>query len=162
MGGLGSGRWSRKNARPLCERSPSLDIRELAQIRKLKDTIFLGEMIPIAWTPCTYGGERPWFVCPRCSQRVAKLYVRNHRILCRHCHGLAYWTTRKNSGVRAEARLLELHGRLGGGNTRGWDDAPPKPKRMRWMTYLGLKREILDAWGKAVIYQLDRLEKLFK
>src|SRR4051812_6181117 len=20
--------------------------------------------VPLAWTPCTYGGQRPWFLCP--------------------------------------------------------------------------------------------------
>ena len=26
------------------------------------------------YTPCNYGGERRWLLCPRCFKRVAKLY----------------------------------------------------------------------------------------
>ena len=38
------------------------------------------EPVPLAWTPCNVGGERPRFVCPgvvngaRCGRRVAILY----------------------------------------------------------------------------------------
>lgn len=35
------------------------------------------EPVRLTWTPCNYGGERPWFVCPgaRCGRRVGKLYA---------------------------------------------------------------------------------------
>ena len=39
------------------------------------------------WTPCHFGGERPWFRCPAmgCGRRVAILY--GGRIFaCRHCY----------------------------------------------------------------------------
>jgi hypothetical protein len=38
------------------------------------------EPIKLTYTPCNFGGERPWFVCPevingvKCSRRVAVLY----------------------------------------------------------------------------------------
>ncbi|MBC7324960.1 MAG: hypothetical protein H5T99_06565, partial [Moorella sp. (in: Bacteria)] len=34
--------------------------------------------VPLAYTPCNYGGERPWFVCPGrgCGRRAAKLYLK--------------------------------------------------------------------------------------
>ena len=54
--------------------------------------------VPVVWTPCNFGGERPWFVCPgsRCGgRRVAKLYhppggARYY--LCRHCYDLTYYS----------------------------------------------------------------------
>ncbi|HXY88252.1 MAG TPA: hypothetical protein VEG44_07420 [Candidatus Acidoferrales bacterium] len=29
--------------------------------------------VPLEWTPCTYGGTRPYFTCPDCHRRVLKL-----------------------------------------------------------------------------------------
>ena len=31
------------------------------------------QVIPLDWTPCHYGGQRPWFRCPGCQRRVAVL-----------------------------------------------------------------------------------------
>jgi len=41
-------------------------------------------------TPCSYGGERLWFLCPHCGRRVAILYGVDARFLCRHCYDLPY------------------------------------------------------------------------
>ncbi len=55
-----------------------------------------GEWQPIeesVWfdrTPCNYGGERLWFLCPHCSKRVAVLYGVDARFLCRHCYNIRY------------------------------------------------------------------------
>jgi hypothetical protein len=52
--------------------------------------------ISLSWTPCNFGGSRPWFVCPgvvngvSCEQRVGKLYLKGRYFLCRHCHNLTY------------------------------------------------------------------------
>lgn len=49
--------------------------------------------VSLDWTPCNYGGSRPWFHCPvvGCGRRVAILY--GGRIFaCRHCYGLNYDT----------------------------------------------------------------------
>jgi hypothetical protein len=48
--------------------------------------------VPLAHTPAPYGGERVWFLCPRCGKRVLKLYLppRQTHFLCRGCHGLSY------------------------------------------------------------------------
>src|ERR1700687_455063 len=38
------------------------------------------QRVPIRWTPCRFGGERPWFVCSvsangaYCGRQIAKLY----------------------------------------------------------------------------------------
>src|SRR5215472_1990244 len=49
--------------------------------------------VKIEWTPCNYGGTRPWFLCPRrgCGRRVAILYC-DSDFGCRTCRRLTYNT----------------------------------------------------------------------
>ena len=52
--------------------------------------------VRVAWTPCHFGGRRPWFLClgRGCGRRVAKLCLPLRGgasyYLCRHCHDLTY------------------------------------------------------------------------
>ena len=48
--------------------------------------------VPIEYTECNFGGERPWFRCPVCDDRVAKLYKtpRRDEYACRECGDLLY------------------------------------------------------------------------
>lgn len=48
--------------------------------------------VQVDYTPCNYGNSRPWFLCPVCSGRCAKLYLApgSDSFLCRNCHGLTY------------------------------------------------------------------------
>lgn len=97
----------------------------------------------LSWTDCNYGGRRPWFHCPRCGRRVAKLYG-GARFLCRKCHGLAYWTQRQSKATRAQHRADRLRERLGwvGEEPRdGWR----KPKGMHWKTFERLA-DLVDEW----------------
>jgi hypothetical protein len=61
------------------------------------------EPVPLEWTPCNFGGERPWFVCPgvACGRRVAVLYGAGKYFLCRHCYDLRYESQREDKGDRA-------------------------------------------------------------
>lgn len=56
--------------------------------------------VPLTYTECNFGGERPWFVCPGegCGERVGKLYCRSGSdfYLCRHCHDLGYESSQKS------------------------------------------------------------------
>jgi hypothetical protein len=86
-------------------------------------------------TPCHLGGMRPWFLCPArgCGRRVAILYL-DRIFACRHCHQLAYASTREEAHDRAARRADRLRARL------GWDlgllnDPGRKPKWMRWRTF---------------------------
>ena len=86
-------------------------------------------------TPCTLGGARPWFICPAvgCGRRVAILYG-GTIFACRHCHRLAYTSTRDDPGGRAIRRADRLRARL------GWEPGiinpeGEKPKWMRWHTF---------------------------
>ena len=50
--------------------------------------------VPVIWTDCHFGGQRPWLLCPErnCGRRVGKLYLPpgGRYFLCRHCYGLSY------------------------------------------------------------------------
>jgi hypothetical protein len=52
--------------------------------------------IPITTTPCQFGGERSWSLCPldvagaACGRRVPRLYLDRGLFGCRQCHKLAY------------------------------------------------------------------------
>lgn len=64
--------------------------------------------VPVEWTPCNFGGERPWFRCPRCDDRVVKLYSTpvDDRYICRECGGLLYESQTHRSAI------IEVHERL--------------------------------------------------
>jgi len=89
----------------------------------------------ITRTPCHLGGARPWFICPvvDCRRRVAVLYG-GEIFACRHCHRLAFPSTREDASERAARRADRLRERLdwepGILNGRG-----DKPKWMRWRTF---------------------------
>jgi hypothetical protein len=52
------------------------------------------ETIPVRLTPCAFGGQRSWFVCPGCGTRCAVLYAYWGVVRCRGCHHLTYASTR--------------------------------------------------------------------
>jgi hypothetical protein len=33
------------------------------------------QIIRLSWTPCHFGGQRPWLHCPHCQRRVARLFL---------------------------------------------------------------------------------------
>lgn len=73
--------------------------------------------IPIEYTECNFGGERPWFRCPVCSDRVGKLYStgKYDGYVCRDCGDLIYQSQEYTSDIvkafrksrEARERLLE-------------------------------------------------------
>ena len=89
--------------------------------------------VKISWTPCNYGGERPWFHCPVCSRRVAILYpVHPYRGLqCRVCAGLLYESQRLARVSRIHRRTDKLRKRVIDGGDGEWF----KPPRMHWSTF---------------------------
>ncbi len=94
----------------------------------------------IVWTPCHFGGRRPWFLCPNehCGKRVAILYG-PHSFLCRHCQGIAYQSQRENQLQRMFRKLEALQ--------TGFSDAPKamhsrelsRPKGMHQRTFKSLE-----------------------
>ncbi len=119
------------------------------------------EAVPLAWTPCNFGGERPWFVCPGawCGRRVAVLYggSAGRYFLCRHCYDLVYESQRDNKMHRAQ----DIRRRLGG-SANTTEPFPEKPKGMHWRTYGRLKREHHEAETEQLLGMrewVDGLEK---
>jgi len=74
------------------------------------------EPVPLTWTACNFGGERPWFMCPGagCDQRVAVLYGPGRYFLCRHCYDLVYESQREDKTHRALRRVQKIRERLRG------------------------------------------------
>ncbi|MCP4284866.1 MAG: hypothetical protein GY792_10505 [Gammaproteobacteria bacterium] len=64
-------------------------------------------------TPCNFGGERLWFLCPHCSKRVAVLYGAGARFLCRHCYDLPYASQIETYMDRMMRRARKVRDRLG-------------------------------------------------
>jgi len=105
--------------------------------------------VPINWTPCRYGGQRPFFKCPGvvnghyCGRQVIKLYSGGKYFLCRHCYDLAYQSqseTREDRLLRrANKRRMALGGEPG---ICSWIN---KPKGMWQRTYNRHRAEIIAA-----------------
>jgi len=91
-------------------------------------------LAPITWTPCHYGGRRPWFCCPSCGRRAAKLYLRWNHFLCRICNGLSYESQRENLMERLFRRSDKRKVRLGR-ETGLIHPLPDRPKGLHRMTW---------------------------
>jgi hypothetical protein len=82
--------------------------------------------------PVRAGGHRLWFICPSCGRRCAILYPTR----CRKCVNGRYAVELMTPHDRKISKAIELRRRLGqmsGGTIAAF---PPKPKWMRWHTYL--------------------------
>ena len=93
--------------------------------------------VQLSWSPCRFGGERPYFICPAigCGKRVQHLYGGSRYYVCRHCLNLAYQCQKEELLDRAARRADKLReklecepGILNGAPYR-------KPKGMHWRTY---------------------------
>ena len=91
------------------------------------------------WTPCNYGGSRPWLCCPvqGCGRRVAILYL-NGIFACRQCCQLAYNCQREPAHDRALRHAQAIRQRLGASGNM-YEPFPVKPKGMHERTYERLR-----------------------
>jgi hypothetical protein len=128
--------------------------------------------VPLSWTPCNFGGWRPWFVCPgmvegvSCGRRVAKLYLKGRYFLCRHCHHLAYSSQQEAHRNAALRRCQKIRQKLGG-TANMTKPFPGKPKGMHWKTYLRLRAKYEKAheefsrdheeYSRKMVAHLERL-----
>lgn len=171
MGGWGSG-WRWFSVRPTTDQYAQVAIYGLARyLRPGEPSIPLwggGKtrmVVDLEWTPCNFGGMRPWFRCPGCGRRCAVLYWTGGRFLCRCCLGLAYPSQRESPAERAKRRAAKIRKRLGGDP---WIHAPlpEKPPRMHWSTYWRLVERAFAAqetWYAAMhghlMAMLGRMER---
>jgi hypothetical protein len=91
-------------------------------------------------TPCRFGGQRWWWICPETNKRVSNLYLPNggDRFLSRSAYGLRYQSQRQAPTGRMHDRSQKLYMRLGAvyrGLSWEW---PPKPKGMHRRTYVAI------------------------
>ena len=115
--------------------------------------------VPLAWTPCYFGGMRTWLLCPECGRRCAKLYRLPGcwSAICRRCARLTYTCQAENRSRRATRRARKVRERLGGG-PNVLLPLPPKPPRMHWRTYARLVARYHDAQD-VIATELDGLTR---
>jgi hypothetical protein len=93
----------------------------------------------VTWTPCNYGGSRPWLHCPNrgCGRRVAKLYLGNIYFACPRCYRLAYTSQTERRRERLQRRQDKLLRRLDSD-----ESCLNKPKGMHRTTFERLVDEV--------------------
>jgi hypothetical protein len=125
------------------------------------------EPVSLEWTPCNFGGERPWFVCPgvvngvACGRRMAKLYGPGKYFLCRHCCDLRYESQREDKKDRALRRAQKIRQRLGG-SANITEPIPERPKGMHHDSYMRLFWEYDEAHREELDGMREWLDKLQK
>ena len=140
-GWRGGWRWMRRGE---TRAEINIEVHELAMVLRYSATTN-GERksydyaVGLVRTKCTFGGARPWMLCPCCGRRVAVLFG-GAMFACRRCRKLAYESQRESAGDRAIRRADAIRDRLGWQagilNPDGW-----KPRGMHWRTFWRLKAE---------------------
>lgn len=126
--------------------------------------------IPLEYTPCNFGGVRPWFRCPAdgCGERVGTLHRPPGRGLfaCRECYDLGYLTSRRSGDALKEAELRYRRAfrkadakdrRPHPNNAPSW---PTKPNGMHGETFADLLADLDDAreeWERAFDQRLREM-----
>jgi hypothetical protein len=102
-------------------------------------------VIDLERTPCTFGGRRAWFRCPRagCGRRVAFLFVAGE-IMCRTCARLKYKSQYRSPFDRNIHNCQMIRLRLGG-TANLLQPFPARPKGMRLARYLRLWEQASQA-----------------
>lgn len=110
-----------------------------------EDTSRSCDSVKLDSTPCNYGGERYWWLCPKCGRRCAILYNLGLRFECRKCCELTYTTAQCSRWIRSMRKTAALHRRIG--VEKGADGAlyAVKPKGMHWRTFERLVAEYRGA-----------------
>ena len=138
--------WSRPGAQPaqICITAADGELRfTYGKHAENGDSRTAELCVRTTWTPCHYGGRRPWFLCPRrgCGRRVAILYG-DRDFACRSCRGVGYST----QGVSPESRALDRAQRIRvrlGGSVDITQPLPERPKGMHFLTYM---KYAMRAW----------------
>jgi len=55
------------------------------------------QQIRISWTPCHFGGARPWLHCTYCDRRVARMFKGMGGYYCRDCIGNPIYESQRRS-----------------------------------------------------------------
>ncbi|SNC74474.1 hypothetical protein SAMN04487881_2375 [Marinobacter sp. es.048] len=119
------------------------------------------QVINITQTPCHFGGNRAWFLCPgdQCGRRVAILYGPN-LMLCRRCWGIAYQSQRENQIQRMFRKLRLIEASYTG---RPNDSAPrdrTRPVGMHHRTFKLLQEKHQRLFTEIQFAQIEELRRL--
>jgi hypothetical protein len=150
-GWVGALQWTRDGEKmaliKLCAGQDRLDLAYHVRVGggEWKD---VAETIGIARVPCHFGGTRPYFICPACRRRVAKLHGPDRYFRCRRCCRLAHASQSENARDRALRRATKVRQRLGGEPSMA-APFPPKPKGMWPRTYECLRERAFEAETRA-------------
>jgi len=97
------------------------------------------QQIRVSWTPCHFGGARPWLHCP-CGRRVARLFKGLVGYYCRECFdNPRYASQTKSTQGRLHFEACKLRLRLGGIASLT-APFPDRPRGMHRKTYARLRR----------------------
>jgi hypothetical protein len=140
-GGWISSKWS---SRGNVYASITADVHEDCLVLKYwyRKTEDVEQRIYFTWTPCNYGGQRIWFVCPYCCRRCAVIYSGGKYFACRKCCRLTYRTCnetpRDRIFTKAEKLREKIEAEPGSLNPLPW----LKPKGMHQKTWDRIRHEI--------------------
>lgn len=165
MGGFGSGRWTRSEAKPRTFDYKSVDIRRLARIKALEagtevcfdsgeslkvisvglslEVLFFGDnflqnsRVSVRFRPCALGGQRALFECPACHRPVFLLYKRHGSFKCRQCADLSYVSQSEDPVSRSMRKTTKLLRKLSR-DACLMTGVPDRPKGMHRLTYAKL------------------------
>ncbi len=111
-------------------------------------------------TPCNYGGDRTWFLCPRCRRRVAVLYGAGKYFYCRHCYGLTYSSQQECKADRLMRKARKIRKRIGASHDL-FEPIMSKPKQMHQKTFDRLRRQARRASTLSLMIMGKRLGMSF-
>jgi hypothetical protein len=116
------------------------------------------QRVVVDWTPCRFGGERPWFECG-CGRRVVALYTGSRGFACRNCYGLAYTSQRVTDRERAVLKAQRIRSTLDG-STSVVGPFPERPKGLHRKRYAQLWQAYERADAKILVGFNQSIERL--
>lgn len=130
-------RYRDGNPPSLADLKAPRDVRKEHRAGTIRSGAREAKGVALTWTPCTFGGSRPWFICPACKYRVAILFGDG----CRRCKGIRYQSQYDARLDRLRVRSSAIRQQLGH-YLKLFDLIAPRPKRMRRATYQRLLTEL--------------------
>lgn len=94
-------------------------------------------VLELDYTPCSFGGYRPWFHCPKCTGRAAIIFLGRETIGCRRCLQLRY-PSQSEDWIERSKRVEDSIRRKFGARHAG------RPKGMHRATYDALVEKALQ------------------
>lgn len=134
--------WSRNGQQIGALTAVNVPARGVMLVYSVKDER-IEELVSWDVTTPHYGGQRRWWLCPRCGRRCAVLYG-GPRFWCRLCHNLTYETSQGGGKLidTIDNQLSRLCDLLQARHHNIAEGMPPdKPPKMRSRTYLRLVSE---------------------